>query len=140
MDSVNRYFQAEIEEWRPGVTTRLKAAASLGASTLCVFEQWCEPGTGAPAHHHPDSEEVLLIIEGTADADIEGDVRRLEDGAAAIIEPGVVHGFVNAGKGVLHTIAIFAASAPKVVYEAAPDVTLLIGAQPGAHRTQAGSP
>ena len=30
------------EQWRPGVTTRMRVSAVTGAMQLCLFEQFCE--------------------------------------------------------------------------------------------------
>ena len=46
------------EFWRPEVMTRMIASAANGSAQLCLFEQWCEPGAGAPTHHHA-VEELL---------------------------------------------------------------------------------
>ena len=54
------------EEWRPGVITQMHVSAQNGASQLCVFEQWCEPGHGAPTHLHA-VEEILHVFEGQAE-------------------------------------------------------------------------
>ena len=54
------------EEWRPGVMTQVYVSALNGATQLCVFEQWCEPGHGAPTHLHA-VEEILRVFEGQAD-------------------------------------------------------------------------
>jgi hypothetical protein len=51
------------EEWRPGVITQMHVSAQTGARQLCVFEQWCEPGHGAPTHLHA-VEEILHVFEG----------------------------------------------------------------------------
>src|SRR5260370_23205893 len=48
------------EHWRPGVETRMLVSTSIGATQLCIFEQWIAPGTGAPTHFHP-VEEVLTV-------------------------------------------------------------------------------
>ena len=40
--------QQTKEEWRSGVMTRMKASAVNNATQLCMFEQWCDPGHGAP--------------------------------------------------------------------------------------------
>jgi hypothetical protein len=48
----------KTEEWRGGVMTRMLVSAVSGAFQLCQFEQWCEPGKGAPTHLHA-VEEVL---------------------------------------------------------------------------------
>ena len=54
--------QQQSEEWRAGVTTRMRASAANGAAQLCMFEQWCDPGNGAPTHLHA-VEEVLCVRE-----------------------------------------------------------------------------
>ena len=126
-----------VEEWRPGVTTRLIAAARNGAATLCAFEQHSQPGTGAPRHRHPDDEELIIVLEGIADFTVEGTLRRISEGAAVIVPPGAVHSFVNAGQQVLHTIAMFGSASPTVVYEDEPDSAMTIGGADshGPHRS-----
>jgi mannose-6-phosphate isomerase-like protein (cupin superfamily) len=58
--------QQQGEVWRTGVTTRMKVSAANSATQLCMFEQWCDPGHGAPNHLHA-VEEVLFVREGQAD-------------------------------------------------------------------------
>jgi mannose-6-phosphate isomerase-like protein (cupin superfamily) len=56
----------DLEQWRPGVRTRMRASAVSGMAQLCVFEQWCDAGTGAPTHLHA-VEELLIVLDGQAD-------------------------------------------------------------------------
>ncbi len=95
------------EEWRPGVRTRRIVAACDGATALCIFEQWVDPGEGAPTHVH-DVEEVLTVIAGRAEIWI--DRERLECGAGAsvVIPAGARHGFRNGGTTRLHIHAVLA--------------------------------
>ena len=126
------------EDWRPGVKVELKAAARLGAETLSVFEQHSEPGMGAPEHHHPEDEEVILVIEGHADFTFQGETHRMDCGTAVIVPAGVRHSFVNVGEDTLRTVAIFAAPTPTVVYANSAGETLAIGANDPlavSHRT-----
>ena len=58
------------EQWRPGVMTRMHVSAATGAVQLCVFQQWCDPGKGAPTHLHA-VEEVLTVLDGEAEIWIE---------------------------------------------------------------------
>ena len=37
-----------VEEWRPGVTTRMHVSSVMGSMQLCLFEQWCEPAAAPP--------------------------------------------------------------------------------------------
>jgi mannose-6-phosphate isomerase-like protein (cupin superfamily) len=104
------------EEWRKGVLTRMRVSAKIGAGQLCLFEQWCDEGHGAPTHLHA-VEEVLHVLEG--EADVWGGERHetLRSGQLALIPAGVKHGFSNCGKGILHIQSTLAAP----VFEAAYD-------------------
>jgi quercetin dioxygenase-like cupin family protein len=104
------------EEWRPGVRTRMLASAANGASQLCVFEQWCDPGHGAPAHLHA-VEEILHVLNGRADVWMENQRVTLTDGQLVIVPAGRKHGFVNVGTGLLHIRSTLASP----VFEAAYD-------------------
>lgn len=97
-----------LEIWRPGVSTRMRVSRLTGAEALTVFEQWCEPGLGAPTHWHP-VEEVLTVLSGSADLWIEDEQRRAEAGQSVVIPAKRRHGFRNAGDGQLRMLAILAA-------------------------------
>ena len=89
---VNDPEQIPIEQWRPGVETRMLVSARNGATQLCMFEQWVAPGNGAPTHAHP-VEEVLTVPAGRQ------------------------HGFRNCGNVTLHLHAVLASA----VFEATPE-------------------
>jgi mannose-6-phosphate isomerase-like protein (cupin superfamily) len=106
----------EREEWRPGVVTRMRVSALTGAAQLCVFEQWCDPGCGAPTHLHA-VEEVLTVLAGRAEIWV-GEVRAtVTAGQSVIVPAGHRHGFRNAGETTLHVQATLAAP----IFEAAFD-------------------
>ena len=115
MQVIDHARQAQ-EEWRPGVTTRMRVSAVSGAKQLCVFEQWCAPGKGAPTHLHA-VEEVLTVLEGQAEFWIADQEQTLTAGQSMIVPAGVKHGFRNAGAGTLHVLATLAAP----IFEAAFD-------------------
>jgi mannose-6-phosphate isomerase-like protein (cupin superfamily) len=104
------------EEWRAGVLTRMRTSARNGATQLCLFEQWCEPGHGAPTHLHA-VEEVLHVLEGEADVWLDDDHATLTAGQLTIVPAGRKHGFANSGTGTLHIQSTLAAP----VFEAAYD-------------------
>ena len=108
--------QQAPEEWRQGVLTRMRVSAQNGAGQLCLFEQWCEPGHGAPSHLHA-VEEVLHVLEGEADVWVGAQHATLTGGQLMIVPAGVKHGFANSGKGTLHIQSTLAAP----VFEAAYD-------------------
>ncbi|WP_406853803.1 cupin domain-containing protein [Alsobacter sp. KACC 23698] len=94
--------------WRPGVLTRMRISTATGAEQLCVFEQWCDPGCGAPPHLHT-VEEVLTVLAGRAEVWINEERAALTAGQSVIVPAGHRHGFHNTGETVLHMEAILAA-------------------------------
>ena len=97
----------DIETWRSGVQTRMYVSAATGSSQLVVFEQWCDPGHGAPRHIH-SVEEVLRVLGGQARIFVGDEEAAVLPGESVIIPAGVEHGFVNTGDEPLHTQAILA--------------------------------
>ena len=108
--------QQSKEEWRSGVVTRMKASAVNNATQLCMFEQWCDPGHGAPTHLHA-VEEVLCVREGTADVWIDDEHVTLTSGQLVIVPAGRKHGFANAGKTVLYIESTLASPIFEAAYE-----------------------
>ena len=104
------------EEWRPGVLTRMRTSAANGAAQICMFEQWCEPGQGAPTHLHA-VEEVLHVLDGQADVWIDDEHATLRSGQLVTVPAGRRHGFSNTGSNTLHIQSTLAAP----VFEAAYD-------------------
>jgi quercetin dioxygenase-like cupin family protein len=96
------------EEWRPGVLTRMQVSAVTGSVQLCVFQQWCDPGKGAPTHLHA-VEEILTVLAGQAEMWIEGERTTLAAGQSMIVAAGRKHGFRNIGTDTLHVQATLAA-------------------------------
>ncbi len=104
------------EEWRPGVLTQMYVSALNGATQLCVFEQWCDPGHGAPTNLHA-VEEILRVFEGQADVWI-GDAHvTLTPGQLVVVPAGRKHGFANNGTTTLRIQSTLA----EPVFEAAYD-------------------
>jgi quercetin dioxygenase-like cupin family protein len=83
---------------------------------LCIFEQWIEPGIGAPTHAHP-VEEVLTVLEGEAEMWL--DARRMVvlAGHSLIVPAGQKHGFRNAGAATLHIHAVLASPVFEATFE-----------------------
>lgn len=105
-----------VEQWRPGVETRMLFSAKGGAAQLCIFEQWVAPGTGAPTHSHP-VEEVLTVREGEAEMWIGAEHVTVAAGQSLLIPAGRPHGFRNSGKATLHLHAVLASA----IFEAMPE-------------------
>lgn len=87
--------------------TRMRISALTGSTELCVFEQFCDPGTGAPTHYH-GVEEVLTVLDGQAEVWVGDELVRLGDGQSVVVAAGLRHGFRNCGAATLHIQAILA--------------------------------
>jgi quercetin dioxygenase-like cupin family protein len=96
------------EEWRPGVVTRMQVSAVTGSVQLCVFQQWCDPGKGAPTHLHA-VEEILTVLAGQTEFWLEDERTNLTAGQSILVPAGRKHGFRNTGTGTLHVQATLAA-------------------------------
>ena len=103
------------EEWRPGVMTRMYVSARNGAAQLCVFEQWCEPGHGAPTHLHA-VEEILCVFEGQAEVWIDERARHSPRASSSWCRPAASTA-CHCGKTVLRIQSTLA----EPVFEAAYD-------------------
>ena len=107
MDIVD-HASEPLDEWRAGVMTRMLVSAQTGAERLCVFEQFCEPGRGAPTHLHA-VEEVLTVVDGTAEIWLDGERAALATDQSVVVPAGRKHGFRNTGPATLHVRATLAA-------------------------------
>ncbi|MDX1732632.1 MAG: cupin domain-containing protein, partial [Aurantimonas coralicida] len=89
------------------VMTQMRVSAVTGAHQICVFEQWCEKGLGAPTHHHA-VEEILEVMGGTAEIHVGGETVVVTANQSVLIPAGARHGFRNVGDDILHVRATIA--------------------------------
>ena len=54
-----------------------------------------KPNTRLPRHIHPNTEEVMIILEGTLDVLVGGERKTCGPGHTVLAPAGTVHGFVN---------------------------------------------
>jgi mannose-6-phosphate isomerase-like protein (cupin superfamily) len=111
-------LEIPIEQWRPGVETRMLVSAKNGAAQLCMFEQWIAPGTGAPTHSHP-VEEVLTVREGEAEMWLGQERVVVRAGQSLIIPARRLHGFRNCGAVTLHVHAVLGSPIFEATFEGA---------------------
>ncbi|TCR64850.1 cupin domain-containing protein [Bosea sp. BK604] len=105
-----------LDKWRDGVMTRMRVSATVQGRQLCIFEQFCEPGLGAPMHLHA-VEEVLEVIEGTAEITLRDESAIMTANQSVLIPAGARHSFRNIGTGTLHVRATLAAAIFEASYD-----------------------
>lgn len=78
-----------------GIEQRLRVPAAATGGQLCLVEQVCPPGKGPPRHVHTIQTEVLRVLEGEFELEIDGAPMPAPAGTVAVIPPGRPHAFVN---------------------------------------------
>lgn len=96
------------ERWREGVMTEMRVSYLVGGRQLCIFDQYCDPGLGAPVHIHA-VEEVLECFAGRMEVTLEDETAVVEANQSVLIPAGARHGFRNIGTDTLHVRATLAA-------------------------------
>ena len=80
-------------------TTRRSQTASM---TLDAGESSSEK-----PNRHPESDQVLIVLEGTVTAEISGERAEMEKGDAVTIPAGTPHKFANAGSDRAVTFSVY---------------------------------
>jgi mannose-6-phosphate isomerase-like protein (cupin superfamily) len=100
----------------------MRISALSGSVQLCIFEQWCDPEKGAPTHLHA-VEEVLSVMEGSAEVWVESDATQVQAGQSIVIPAGRKHGFRNTGTTTLHVMATLASPMFEASFDAAGEIS-----------------
>lgn len=71
-----------------------KVTAEQSGGSLLMFGADMVAGKCTPLHHHPESEETFILLEGEILLHIDGEERSLGAGGVAMIPRGVPHAFL----------------------------------------------
>ena len=115
MDVID-HASRDAELWRPGVKTFMRISALTKSHQLCIFEQFCDFGLGAPIHIH-SVEEVLEVMEGRAEIYLGGASHIVTANQSVVVPAGIRHGFKNVGTEILRVRATLAASIFEASYD-----------------------
>jgi quercetin dioxygenase-like cupin family protein len=88
------------------------ADATVGVEHVSVGVVTFEPGAEG-SRHVREVEEIVYVLEGTAEIVTDEETHRLTAGQAAVVPPGVHHRHVNVGDGRLRKLWIFAPQGPE---------------------------
>jgi len=100
------FNEAEVEKL-PGKTHYLYKKPGLVQDTNLMFV--CAdllPGEAHSFHHHPQMEEILYVLSGTAEQWVEREKRLLRPGDSVYLPAGIVHATFNAGGEGLEFLAV----------------------------------
>ncbi|MEV7090166.1 cupin domain-containing protein [Streptomyces sp. NPDC093085] len=100
---------AEVERFdRGGGVATIPYVGKWNSATAAVTtgQTVFQSGTGLPLHSH-NVEESVLILEGEATAEIDGELFDLEAGQATWVPAGIPHRFFNRGAGALRIYWVY---------------------------------
>ena len=108
-----QYSDAPSEEGFPGVNRAVLVDASQGSLSLFVGHLTVSPGSIVTTHIHPDTEEAMVIVEGSLEAILGDETVTVGPGDTVLAPAGVKHGFVNRTQEASKLLAVF----PKTIFE-----------------------
>jgi quercetin dioxygenase-like cupin family protein len=95
----------------------------VDAEKLLLVRAHMEPGHCHPFHFHPHREEIIYVVEGTAEQWVGDEYRLLWPGEIAHIPPGTIHGTYNPHGEPLVFLAILSPARLDPALAEAPDPT-----------------
>ena len=98
--------EMEVEQLPWGPHDWLSRPGLTAADELLLVRVHMPPGKGHAFHRHPEMEEIIYILSGTAEQWVDRERRTLKAGQIAHIPRDVVHGTYNAGDETLEFLAI----------------------------------
>src|SRR5207237_1329271 len=91
----------------PGLEVSDLVDAAQGSQSLRIGELTIAPHTRVPRHLHPNTEEAMIILEGTLEV-VLGDQRMTVGPDHVVLAPaGMVHGFLNRAQEPARLLFVF---------------------------------
>jgi quercetin dioxygenase-like cupin family protein len=98
--------EVKVEELPWGPHEWLCRPDIVDADKLLMVRVLMPAGKGHAFHRHPEMEEIIYVLEGTAEQWVDRKRQILQKGEMAHIPTDVVHGTYNVGPGTLAFLAI----------------------------------
>ena len=106
----------ELIPTAPGLRVAFPVHSANGAASTATVLFELDPG--ATLEMHTDSaEELIIIVQGTAEARVGDEVGRLETHQVGLVPPMAPHGLRNIGDDVLRVLGTFSASTVVSTFE-----------------------
>ena len=106
----------ELAPTAPGLRVSFPVHSAAGAASTATVLFELDPGAEL-AMHQDSAEELLIVLQGTAEARVGDEVGRLETHQVGLVPPMVPHGLRNIGDGVLRVFGTFSASTVVSTFE-----------------------
>ena len=95
--------------------------AAHGSDALRVGELTIAPMTRVPRHAHTNTEEAMVLLEGTLEAQVGSQRMTIEAGDLVLAPAGSVHGFLNRLDSPARLLYVFPRHDPDRVWSTPPD-------------------
>lgn len=106
-----------------GTIKWLSSPDVTGAETFTMGIVILEPGKGHERHNHPNSEEVLYILDGEGHQTVGDEERDVSTGDTVYIPAGVEHSTINTAWKPLRVMALYGPPGPEEeLRELAPEI------------------
>lgn len=99
----------------PGLEVRDIVDAEQGTHALKIGEVTIAPNTRLPRHIHANTEESMVVLEGTLDAVVGRERKTIGPGDTVLAPAGATHGFVNRSNEPARILFIFPTHEPDQV-------------------------
>jgi mannose-6-phosphate isomerase-like protein (cupin superfamily) len=106
----------ELVPMAPGLRVSFPVHSATGTASTATVLFELDPGAEL-AMHQDSAEELLIIVQGTAEARIGDEVGRLETHQVGLVPPMAPHGLRNVGEDVLRVFGTFSASTVVSTFE-----------------------
>jgi quercetin dioxygenase-like cupin family protein len=108
----------------PGLEVSDLVDAAQGSHALKIGELTVAPNARVPRHIHPNTEEAMIILEGTLEV-VLGDQRITVGPGDTILAPaGTVHGFLNRAQEAARLLFVFPTHQVERVLSSVPGATV----------------
>lgn len=108
----------------PGLEVYDLVDATQGSHSLKIGELTMAPNARVPRHIHPNTEEAMIILEGTLEV-VLGDQRITAGPGDTVLAPaGTVHGFLNRSQEPARLLFVFPTHQVERVLSSVPGATV----------------
>ena len=106
----------ELAPTGPGLRVSFPLHSATGSASTATVLFELDPGAELPVHTD-SAEELLIIVQGTAEARVGDEVGRVEKHQVALVPAMAPHGLRNIGDDVLRVFGTFSSSTNVATFE-----------------------
>ena len=123
MPIINKADLTKREWGSPGVEACDLVDAERGSESLKIGELTIAPNSRVPRHIHTNTEEAMIILDGTLDVVLGSERMTIGPGHTVLAPPGTTHGFVNRYDEPARLLYVFPTHQVELVLSSVPGAT-----------------